>query len=210
MAKAETKPVENEDQSMEEILQSIRRIIAEEGEEPQADASVAAEAPAVAAVKESDVLELTDIVTEEGSVVNVHSLEAENPAAEDPAPLMLEEEAPQEDCVLKNIDALLADVPAPAAVAEVSVDEPEDEMPQTADDSLLSSATAAATMEALSHLKRPQQSVLPAANTLSLRNGVTVEDLVVESLKPMLKEWLDSNLPAIVERIVEREIRKLT
>ncbi len=41
-------------------------------------------------------------------------------------------------------------------------------------------------------------------------NGKTVEDLVKEMLRPMLKEWLDRNLPPMVERHVEREIARLT
>jgi hypothetical protein len=43
-----------------------------------------------------------------------------------------------------------------------------------------------------------------------MRGGRTVEEIVVDLLKPMLKEWLDSNLPSIVERMVEREIRYLS
>ena len=40
--------------------------------------------------------------------------------------------------------------------------------------------------------------------------GKTLEDLVKEMLRPMLKEWLDRNLPPMVERYVEREIVRLT
>lgn len=43
-----------------------------------------------------------------------------------------------------------------------------------------------------------------------VRGGRTVEEIVVELLKPMLREWLDENLPSIVERLVEREIRYLS
>jgi len=39
--------------------------------------------------------------------------------------------------------------------------------------------------------------------------GRTLEELVKELLRPMLKEWLDTNLEAIVNRAVEREISKL-
>jgi hypothetical protein len=37
-----------------------------------------------------------------------------------------------------------------------------------------------------------------------------VEELVMEALKPMMSEWLNEHLPAIVERIVEREVRYLS
>uniref|UniRef100_UPI000E65FF89 DUF2497 domain-containing protein n=1 Tax=Desertibaculum subflavum TaxID=2268458 RepID=UPI000E65FF89 len=37
----------------------------------------------------------------------------------------------------------------------------------------------------------------------------TLEDIVKELLRPMLKDWLDANLPTLVHRIVEREVAKL-
>lgn len=39
--------------------------------------------------------------------------------------------------------------------------------------------------------------------------GKTLEDIVIEMLKPMVKEWLDSNLPAIVEEKVEEEVQRV-
>jgi cell pole-organizing protein PopZ len=41
------------------------------------------------------------------------------------------------------------------------------------------------------------------------RVGLTLEDLVREELRPLLKSWLDSNLPALVERIVRAEIQRV-
>ena len=38
----------------------------------------------------------------------------------------------------------------------------------------------------------------------------TIEDLVKEVMRPMIKEWLDGNLPSLVERLVSREIERLT
>ena len=44
-----------------------------------------------------------------------------------------------------------------------------------------------------------------------VRSGETsLEGLAREMLKPMLKDWLDSNLPNIVESMVEREIARIT
>lgn len=40
--------------------------------------------------------------------------------------------------------------------------------------------------------------------------GPSLEDVVIEQLKPMLARWLDEHLPTIVERVVERELRALT
>jgi cell pole-organizing protein PopZ len=44
---------------------------------------------------------------------------------------------------------------------------------------------------------------------LGFRHGSTLEDLVIELLKPELSEWLNKNLPTIVKEAVEREIKKL-
>lgn len=41
-------------------------------------------------------------------------------------------------------------------------------------------------------------------------SGVTIEEMMREMLRPMLKDWLDENLPAIVERMVEREIARVS
>ncbi len=41
-------------------------------------------------------------------------------------------------------------------------------------------------------------------------SGVTIEDMMREMLRPMLKEWLDENLPAVVERMVEKEIARVS
>lgn len=183
MAKAETNTAGAEDQSMEEILQSIRRIIAEEGENPEG-------APAAPSNAEADVLELTDVVMESGAVVNINETQASSgeiefePIAAAPAS--------GSDDVLANIDSALQGSGGQAVA-----------------DSLLSPAAAEAASQALRHLRRPQAALSPI-DSASFRSGATVEDLVVESLKPMLKEWLDANLPTVVERIVEREIKKLS
>jgi len=39
--------------------------------------------------------------------------------------------------------------------------------------------------------------------------GGTVEGLVRELLRPMLRDWMDRNLPTLVERLVEQEIERL-
>jgi len=40
--------------------------------------------------------------------------------------------------------------------------------------------------------------------------GRSLEDMVGEMLKPMLRQWMDANLPAIVERLVQQEIQKMS
>jgi uncharacterized protein len=48
------------------------------------------------------------------------------------------------------------------------------------------------------------------AHTVLSNNARTLEDLVKEMLRPMLKSWLDDNLPALVERIVKAEIERVS
>ena len=47
------------------------------------------------------------------------------------------------------------------------------------------------------------------ATTVLTNNARTLEDLVKEMLRPMLKAWLDDNLPTLVERIVKAEIERV-
>ena len=48
------------------------------------------------------------------------------------------------------------------------------------------------------------------AHTVLSNNARTLEDLVKEMLRPMLKSWLDDNLPGLVERIVKSEIERVS
>ena len=41
------------------------------------------------------------------------------------------------------------------------------------------------------------------------RGGPTIEDLVREEIRPLLKEWLDAHLPPLVERLVRAEIERV-
>jgi uncharacterized protein len=83
---------------------------------------------------------------------------------------------------------MIEDVPRP--VAEMSA----------ADRGLLSSDSAAAVDSAFNAL----------AHTILGQNARTLEDLVKEMLRPMLKSWLDDNLPGLVERIVRAEIERVS
>jgi cell pole-organizing protein PopZ len=47
------------------------------------------------------------------------------------------------------------------------------------------------------------------AHTVLTNNARTLEDLVREMLRPMLKMWLDDNLPTLVERLVRSEIERV-
>ena len=52
-----------------------------------------------------------------------------------------------------------------------------------------------------------------AFNTLTetvKQHGPSLEDVVRETLRPMLKSWLDENLPRVVERMVQTKIERIT
>ena len=52
-----------------------------------------------------------------------------------------------------------------------------------------------------------------AFNTLTetvRKHEPTLEDVVSETLRPMLKSWLDENLPRVVERMVQAEVERVT
>ena len=72
--------------------------------------------------------------------------------------------------------------------------------PAAPDSSIMSSATSAAVDAAFNSL----------AQTVLVQNAMTLEDLVKEMLRPMLKSWLDDNLPGLVERIVKAEIERVS
>ena len=65
---------------------------------------------------------------------------------------------------------------------------------------LISNATISAVDSAFNSL----------AHTVLGNNARTLEDLVKEMLRPMLKSWLDDNLPNMVERIVRAEIERVS
>jgi cell pole-organizing protein PopZ len=44
---------------------------------------------------------------------------------------------------------------------------------------------------------------------MMVQNGNLIEDSVRELLRPMLKTWLDDNLPGMVERLVRQEIERM-
>ncbi len=87
--------------------------------------------------------------------------------------------------------------PAPRVVEEARRQFTQTAAPEQA---LISSSTMAAVDSAFNSL----------ANTVLGNNARTLEDLVKEMLRPMLKGWLDDNLPSLVERIVRAEIERVS
>lgn len=90
---------------------------------------------------------------------------------------------------------------------EPEIEEEEEAMappPKSIPSDIMSSGTQAAMMDSISKLS----SKMPINSPRSY-DGVTLEDIVREMLHPMLREWMDDNLPKMVERIVQKELEKL-
>lgn len=188
----------NNDPSMDDILASIRKIISDDEARAQVgrqQATNQSTSPTVAPSAErqpdtagrDDVLLLTDLIEEPRS----------GPADARPAPVPLPRIDP----------AQAAEMPQP------SVEPPPGDA--LLGDALVGSGVVGAASSAFARLNQAVQESVPqpAAHEPGPSvdgNGKTIEDLVKEMLRPMLKEWLDRNLPPMVERFVEREIVRLT
>lgn len=71
---------------------------------------------------------------------------------------------------------------------------------------LIAPEAAAATTAAVGHLIR---AVAQERTSTISRGGVSIEDVVREEIRPLLKEWLDHHLPPLVERLVRIEIERV-
>lgn len=185
---------------MEDILSSIRRIISEGGEHEEVGKATAKPAGS------DEVLELTKMVDEDGNLVELSAEEEEKgETPEPPASTLSAIENEAEDSEPETAEF---------------VDKPESEpAPEPAEDarsdidSLLSKSAAAKAADALSELARQREPEpeRPAKDGLRIvGSGKTIEQYVLEMLRPMLKEWLDAHLPPLVERLVQKEIQKLS
>ena len=253
-----TQPAKVQEPSMEEILASIRRIIADDEAKPpvvEKPASPAPPAKPVAAVPAAKPAVMTDIPP---SALPVAKAAAAKPAAPAPKPAP-PPAAPAAAPVVSNsqddIDALLngldevtvpeeiraplpdgdvfdltddmavamAPPPPPPAQPSFQKVEPQDDLEfteSTARASLRQPAfeprpfesPAAPVQQILSHstVSAVESAFNSLANTVLSNNARTLEDLVKEMLRPMLKSWLDDNLPGLVERIVKAEIERVS
>jgi cell pole-organizing protein PopZ len=88
-----------------------------------------------------------------------------------------------------------------------ALDEPDEEpLPPLGPESLMAPTIAAATTAAVGKLLR---AVAQERGATLHRGGPTIEDVVREELRPMLKEWLDIHLPPLVERLVRSEVERV-
>ena len=145
-------------------------------------ASFDAPAPAKAAPEpEEDVFELT-----------------EQMAVPEPAPQpVFNKIEPDDDLEFAETPVTEIPAPRPAPARAFAEREPAREMPSQ---QILSGSTVSAVESAFNALQ----------NTVLSNNARTLEDLVKEMLRPMLKSWLDDNLPNLVERIVKAEIERVS
>jgi len=226
---------------MEEILASIRRIIADDEAKP-----AAAEKPASPAAAAKPVMK---------DIPPSAIAPAPKPVAAAPKPVPAPPPPPAPEPVASNnqddIDAMLASLdaatpeadirPAPQPEPEADVFELTDDMalpdppptppPATSfnriepedDIEFSESRNRQPVREAPSFESAPVRPMLShstvsavesafnsLANTVLSNNARTLEDLVKEMLRPMLKSWLDDNLPGLVERIVKAEIERVS
>lgn len=100
-------------------------------------------------------------------------------------------------------------IPAPAAQAAPPPPQPEPVLmslePQDSPSGLVDPSAAAAAASAFGQLSRLAQE----RSATITRSGPSIEDVVREELRPMLKAWLDAHLPATVERLVRAEIERV-
>jgi cell pole-organizing protein PopZ len=161
--------------SMEEILASIRNIIADEREPAQSAAPKSAPQRAAASAAGPQI---------------VYSKDAATPRRVASEPSQRAESAPANDAASPKVvwrQSQLADSESAADAA------PPDEEP------LLSPEANEAVISSFGAL----------SVNLAMRSGELADGLVREMLRPMLKQWLDENLPVIVERLVRAEIQRV-
>lgn len=195
--------------TMEEILASIRKIIAEDGPEAEGAEEAAAEAEPEPQIEpepepepqpelqaeEEDVLDLTQVVHEDGTVVDLNAERAAAGRQDEPEPA---DELDLEDAAEEPAE------PAPVTV------EPDMVGPGVVEDhnAIISDPTRTAATASLLDLARSTGPGAPV-DLATMGGGMTLELLVRDSLRPYLKAWLDEHLATLVERIVREEIQKM-
>jgi uncharacterized protein len=203
----------SQEPSMEEILASIRRIIAED------DSERSGQRPAEAGGVELNPDTAAASLNAERAMGESYSPPHESPAARIGAlsgtakaarsSTILDLTEPMASSASRSATPAADSNQAPAPPAPIDHAVPNDEAVSVTQSSgahdderggLMSSATSTAVDSAFNAL----------AQTVLVHNARTLEDLVREMLRPMLKVWLDDNLPGMVERLVRAEIERVS
>jgi uncharacterized protein len=214
-----TQAAKAQEPSMEEILASIRRIIADDdaakapppppAPEPPRPPPVAAAPvrpapppplpPKQPSVNETVLDEMLAELNATPTPVNT----AEEMASDvlDLTEAMAEPDPPPSGfrTIDGHSDIVFEDSPTPHPDGPLDSG-PRLQFPERVHRPLMSSATSAAVDSAFNTL----------AHTVLVQNARTLEDLVKEMLQPLLKSWLDDNLPGLVERLVRAEIERVS
>ena len=171
------------DPSMEDILASIRRILSEDETQP-------GEAKPAAASDETT--HETPLPHAEAASDGVLVLDPSMMVAE-PAPTSAIVQAPEPEP--RHPPPVVA--PAPPLMPA---------SPVVPSEGLVAPEAAAAAVASVGALVR----TLTVERSMQVHTGgPTIEDIVREELRPLLKEWLDTNLPPLVERLVRVEIERV-
>jgi len=191
---------------MEDILASIRRILSED-EQPAKQPEPDAAPEAAANPPEDDVLALDESMLVAAPDENAQD-QADTAPADDGAALLEAISAPGEP--LEMAVAMPEAPPAPEPPAPMPVAAPPmPPMPALASDRLIAPEAEASAASSVSSLLRTLDSSRQANSTLLYRGGPTLADMVREEIRPLLKTWLDENLPPLVERLVRAEIERV-
>jgi len=181
------------DPSMDDILASIRRILDEEETKPvESRVDSLHGVPPIPARPAPPETEPEDVLELEPSMMVPDPDEAAPGPVPGPPPVLLEPPA--------------APVPAPerAPLSDaIPLAVPFPPLPQS---QLVAPEAAAAAAMSVGTLMRTLASEKSAATH---RGGPTIEDLVREEIRPLLKDWLDNHLPPMVERLVRAEIERV-
>lgn len=196
-------PAQREEPSMEDILSSIRKII-------QSNDDGAEDVAAPAEVVSEPVAE----VTAPEPVASAPQVQAE--PVQQQAPVAREETPVSEQGDLTSAPERAREVVSePVAVAS------EEETPapaQSQEQAPASTSAPASTNEqasANSALISAGSEAKVAASFAQLNDAITasssqsLEEMANDMLKPMLQEWLDNNLPGLVEKLVREEIERV-
>lgn len=202
--------------SMDEILASIRRIISEEDDGPAADEQ---EMPKTTLTLDDAV----EVKASEAAAEAADEAETETEALLDAAEADAGDPAPNPVDDFSDAESTTDDVAATAADDLIKHEEPSMPAPDAAPQSHTDGADidAGASQAAVKARVATLVSETAAASAstafgaleqnvrVSQGSGRTIEDIIEQMLAPMLSEWLDTNLPRIVEEKVEDEVRRI-
>ncbi|MGD9744414.1 MAG: DUF2497 domain-containing protein [Dongiaceae bacterium] len=206
---------QQQEPSMEEILSSIRRIISEDGQRDRGDEPAATPASEPAAPEtvqdvavEEEVLELTDEVVEEAPSLEPEPIEELEPEPiEELGPEPIEELGPEPIEEIEEEPLTLTEAPMPpenvASPAAPYV--PPAATPRVAPGRLISEPTELASAAALSILGQ----LVNPDRQLNAEGREMIEAAIRDKIEPLLRDWLDGNLPQLVERLVREEIQRV-